>query len=70
MTKLKQTMDNQQMGTCKLSLKTGISYSLISSYKGGYARPRYETAEKIAAALGVDIPALWDEPLNGQPEGE
>lgn len=46
----------------ELGLLCGIAESTIRRYELGKLNPKYETMQKIAAALGVDVQELYKQP--------
>ena len=42
-----------------LSKEVGVTLRAIASYESGTRRPSPAVAEKIAKALGMDVPTMW-----------
>lgn len=56
--KLKQYRENAGITQAELARKLGVSRASISLYENGQREPDFETEERIASALGVDINGL------------
>ena len=59
--RLKALREEKEMTQVQLSASSGISARMIQKYEGGIARPRFDAAEKLAAALGVPVSELLGE---------
>lgn len=53
-------MAKRELGVCALAEKAGVSRGTISAIRAG-RRCSQQTAEKLAAAIGVDVETLLDE---------
>lgn len=56
--RLKNFRENKGLTQAQLSERSGISTRMIQKYEGGVSRPRYDAAEKLAAALEVSVGEL------------
>lgn len=59
--RLKKIREQKKMTQEQLAQRSGISRRMISKYEGGNARPRFDAAEKIAAALDISVSELLGE---------
>lgn len=59
--RLKKIREQKEMTQEQLAQRSGISRRMISKYEGGIARPRFDAAEKIAAALDITVSELLGE---------
>ena len=53
--KIKNARSEEHVTQAELALRLGVEPQLISQYERGVKRPKIETLEKIANALGVNI---------------
>lgn len=56
--RLKNFREGKGLTQAQLSKLSGISTRMIQKYEAGNARPRFDAAEKLAAALGVQVTDL------------
>ena len=56
--RLKNCRESKGLTQVQLSELSGISTRMIQKYEGGISRPRYDAAEKLAAALEIPVGKL------------
>lgn len=59
---LKQILKENNITQRELSQRTGISTTSLNQILLNYVKPRTETIEKIAAALGISVATLMAQP--------
>ena len=70
--RIRECREMAHMTQKELGAKCGIDAANIRKYENGRQRPKLETVEKIAGALGVSVESLyyWVEPENFKEEKE
>lgn len=65
-TPLKKARAEAQLSQAALADQIGVSQAAIASFESGEKRPSPETAEKLAAALGIsELALLYPERFKG-----
>lgn len=59
--RLKTLREGKKLTQAQLSNLTGISSRMIQKYEYGISRPRFDAAEKLAAALDMSVSELLGE---------
>ncbi|NPV72886.1 MAG: helix-turn-helix transcriptional regulator [Pelotomaculum sp.] len=62
MSRLKEIREKRGISVAGLAKQSKVAYSYIYEIEQGTKSPTIRTLEKLAAALGVSVAALLDEP--------